>query len=138
MKPLSIVLVDDNPMFLRIATRYLATSYPAELALGGTAGTAEEALELALRQQPDAVVADLALPCLSGLELIGRLRKQRADMVIVALTIHDDEAHRQAALAAGADAFVGKANLGTDLVPALLRAARARQGEPELETQEDR
>ena len=130
MKPLSVMFVDDNPTFLRIATRYLATSRPGELVLVGTAGTAEEALELATRLHPDAVVADIALPGLSGLELIGRLRKQRADIVLIALTIHDDEAHRQAALAAGADGFVAKADLGTDLAPALLRAARSRRGQP--------
>jgi DNA-binding NarL/FixJ family response regulator len=126
------MLVDDNPTFLRIAARYLATSYPDEIALVGTAGRTEEALELAARLLPDALATDLAMPGLSGLALIERLRTQRPDVALVALTVHDDEAHRQAALAAGADGFVGKANLGTDLVPTLLRAARSRRSQPEV------
>jgi len=138
MKQLAVFLVDDNPRFLQIAGRYLASSHPTEVALVGTAGTAEEALELATRLLPDAVVADLALPSHSGLELIGWLRARRADVVLVALTVHDDESHRRAALASGADAFVCKANLATDLVPALLRAARSRQAVAELQPREGR
>ena len=129
MKPLSVMLVDDNPKLLRIVERYLATSHPAQITLVGTAGTAPEALELAVRLRPDAVVADLALPGLSGLELIKRLRKQRADIVLIALTVHDDEAHRQAALESGADAFVAKADLASELVSALLSADRSRDPE---------
>ena len=83
MKPLSVVLVDDNPTFLRITGRFLAISHPDELVLVGTPGTAEEALELATRLHPGALVADLVLPGLSGLELIRQLRKQRADIVLV-------------------------------------------------------
>ena len=136
MKPLSVMLVDDNPTFLHIATRYLAASHAAEVALVGTAESAEEALALAPQVRPDAVVADLALPGLSGLDLIGRLRQGRADLVLVALTVHDDESHRHAALQAGADAFVSKADLARLLVPALVDAVRSRQ--PEREAQEPR
>lgn len=130
MKPLAVFLVDDNPRFLQIAGSYLASSHPAEVAVVGTAATAEEACELVTRLIPDAVVADLALPGHSGLDLIGWLRARRADVVLVALTVHDDESHRRAALVSGADAYVCKANLATDLVPALIRAARSHDVQP--------
>ena len=130
MKPISIILVDDNTAFRRIAAAFLTTSYPDDIVLVGSAGSGEEALGLAERLQPEAVVADLVMPGLSGLELIARRREQRADIVLVALTFYDDQPHREAALAAGADVFVGKANLATELVPALLRAARSRRGQP--------
>lgn len=66
----------------------------------------------------------LPLPGLSGLELVPRLHAIWPDVGIIILTLHDEDAYRQAALAAGADNFVPKRTLTTDLLPAIRRCAR--------------
>jgi DNA-binding NarL/FixJ family response regulator len=123
MNPISVLLVDDNPRFLRIATRFLQEH--DDVVVVGAAGGGEEALTLAQDLQPDIVLIDLAMPGLSGLETIPRLRAVLPEVGIIALTVLDTNSYRQAALAAGADDFVPKASLSTELLPAIRRVAQA-------------
>ena len=123
MKPISVLLVDDNPAFLRIATRFLQQH--DDVAVVGAAGGGEEALALTQDLQPDIVVIDLAMPGLSGLETIPRLWAVLPGVSIIALTVLDTNSYREAALAAGANDFVAKVSLNTDLLPAIRRVAQA-------------
>jgi DNA-binding NarL/FixJ family response regulator len=122
MKPISVLLVDDNPAFLRIVTRFLQEH--DDVITVGAAGGGEEALALAQDLQPDIVVIDLAMPGLSGLETIPRLRAVLPKVGIIALTVLDTNSYLQAALEAGANDFVSKTSLNTDLLPAIRRAAQ--------------
>ena len=123
MKPISVLLVDDNPSFLHIATRFLEQH--DDVAVVGAAGGGEEALALAQDLEPDIVLVDLAMPGLSGLATIPLLRVILPKVGIIALTVLDISSYRQAALAAGVNDFVSKASLSTDLLPAILRVAQA-------------
>lgn len=123
MKHISVLLVDDNPTFLRIATRFLQEH--DDVVVVGTADRGEEALSQVEELQPDIVLIDLAMPGLSGLEVIPRLRAMLPEVGIIALTVLDTNSYRQAALAAGADNFVPKATLTTDLLPAIRQLAQA-------------
>ena len=129
MKPISILLVDDNPTFWRIVTRFLQEH--GDVMVAGTASGGEEALALARDLQPDIVLIDLAMPGLSGLETIPRLRAMLPAVGIIALTVLDINSYRQAALAAGANDFVPKASLDTDLLPAIRQVAQAGPCQPE-------
>ena len=60
-----------------------------------------------------------------GLETIRRLRNILPDVGIIALSLLKDNAYRQAALAAGVDDLVRKAELITDLLPAIRRVVQA-------------
>ena len=122
MKLISVLLVDDNPRFLRIATRFLQEH--DDVVVVGAAGGGEEALALAQDLQPDIVVIDLAMPGLSGLETVPRLQAMLPKVGIIALTVLDTNSYRQAALTAGADDFVPKTSLDTDLLPAIRRVAQ--------------
>lgn len=125
MKPISVLLVDDNPAFLHLITRFLQ-EYD-DVAVVGAAGGGEEALALAQDLQPDMVLIDLAMPGLSGLAAIPRLRAMLPEVGIIALTVLNTNSYWEAALAAGANDFVAKASLNTDLLPAIRRVA---QGDP--------
>jgi two-component system response regulator NreC len=91
----------------------------------GTAAGGEEALARAQELQPQAVLIDLAMPDLPGLQAIPRLREMLPDMGIIALTMLDTEVYRRAALAAGADEFVPKAAMHTALLPSIQRSVKA-------------
>jgi DNA-binding NarL/FixJ family response regulator len=122
MKPISVLLVDDNPAFLRIATRFLQKH--DDTVVIGTADGGEEALALAQDLQPDIVLVDLAMPGVSGLDTIPRLRAILPKVGIIALTVLDTNSYLQAAIEAGANDFVPKASLNTDLLPAIRRVAQ--------------
>lgn len=125
MTPISVLLVDDNPTFRRIATRFLEESSGHEVAVVGSAAGGEEALVEAARLRPHVVLMDLRMPGVGGLDTIPRLKGVLPEAAIVVLTLYDTEGYRQASLQVGADEFVCKARMHSDLLPAIRRAAEA-------------
>jgi DNA-binding NarL/FixJ family response regulator len=123
MGPTSVLLVDDNPTFLRILIDFLREE--EEILVVGTARSGEEAMVKAKELQPQVILLDLAMPGLGGLKTIPRLRSMMPDMGIIVLTVLDPNGYREGAMAAGADDFVAKVNVSTDLIPAIQRLAQA-------------
>jgi DNA-binding NarL/FixJ family response regulator len=76
-------------------------------------------IEGAGRLQPEFVVVDLALARNKGLGWLSRLRARCPALKVVVLSNHDEPAVRAAALSAGADAFVLKRSIATDLLAAI-------------------
>jgi two-component system cell cycle response regulator DivK len=74
------------------------------------ASDGEQAVEVAARERPDVVLMDLNLPVLDGLAAAGRIRANPGsrDIIIVAVTAHQDQDYRARALTAGCNAFVTK------------------------------
>ena len=130
---ISVLLVDDHETFLRVATEFLQRH--DELTLVGAARGGKEALAQAQDLRPQVILVDLNMPGLSGLETIPLLRAMLPEAGIIALTLLDAKVYRQAALAAGADDFVPKANLSTELLPAIRRVAQT--GQPQQEYQSE-
>jgi len=125
MNPISVLIADDNPTFLRIVTRFLEEQSRKTVSVVATARGGEEALAQAEALRPQVVLIDLNMPGLSGLEAIPRLRRALPDAGIIAVTLLDTDAYRKAALAAGADDFVSKMTLNAELLPAIRRVALA-------------
>jgi two-component system, OmpR family, response regulator MprA len=99
-----IVLVDDEPALLRSVARSLRFE-------GYTVTTADDgpaALEAIAASRPDAVVLDLMLPTLGGLEVCRRLRAAGETVPVLMLTARDAVTARVAGLDAGADDYLGK------------------------------
>ena len=119
MGALTLLIVDDNSFFRRVATRFLTQM--ADLQVVGSASSVEEALLQAAALRPEVALVDLNMPHSSGLALIPQLRHMLPAVKIVVLTMWDSEIYRDAALAAGADDFVAKAQINTNLLPALRR-----------------
>jgi two-component system invasion response regulator UvrY len=93
-----------------------------KLIVGGAICGGEEALAQVQDLQPQVILIGLDTP---GLETVSRLRKVLPGVGIIALTLLEGNAYRQAALTAGADDLVRKAELITDLLPAIRRVMQA-------------
>jgi CheY-like chemotaxis protein len=115
----SVLLVDDNPTFLRILTRFLAGQREEDVRVVGAVVGGREAVAQAERLQPDVILLDLEMPDVPGLDLLPRLRATLPKARLIALTLMDPGSFQAKALAAGADAFVSKASLEYDLFPAI-------------------
>jgi len=87
-------------------------------------------LDGAGRLQPDVAVVDLSLARDRGLGWLRVLRQRCPELKVIVLSVHDEQAVRRAALEAGADAFVLKRAIATDLLPAveLVRGVRNDEG----------
>ena len=123
----SCVLLADRHHGLTESVRGLL-----ETAFGTVVMVAEESslLEAADRLQPDVVVVDLSLARHGGLDWLRTVRKQNPRLKVVVLSVHDEDTIRQAAFLAGADAFVLKRAIATDLLRAVegVRYGDARKG----------
>lgn len=117
----TVMLVDDEPTFLRIAQLFLETHYGQEIEILGTARSGEEALSQAQLLAPQLVLIDLNMPGMSGLQTIPLIRILYPETRIIALTLSDSEKSRQAVIAAGGNDLVSKARMSNDLMPAIRR-----------------
>ncbi len=115
-----ILVVDDEPQLLR-ALRINLRARKYEVATAATGGAA---LEEAERTRPDAVLLDLGLPDLDGVEVIHRLRS-RSPVPIIVLSGRGAADDKIQALDAGADDYVTKPFLMDELF-ARLRAVLRR------------
>ena len=129
MEPVSVLVVDDNLAFLRTVVRFLQAYSQGEVTVVGVANSGEDALVKAQRLRPQVILLDLKMPGLSGLVTIPRLHETIPEARILVLTLLDDQAYRQAALTAGADEFVSKNVLATDLLPAIRRVTQQAAGD---------
>lgn len=120
MDAISVLLVDENPAFLRIVTRLLREYYQEQLTVVGTSLSNEGALYLACRLQPQIILMGVGQYSLAGLRLVARLRTALPTTGIVVLGSLDIRAYEQADRDAGADAFVDKVNLNR-ILPAVIR-----------------
>lgn len=115
-----VLVVDDEPQIVRaLAINLKARGYEVV-----TAATGAEALRVAAESHPDAVILDLGLPDLDGTEVVVGIRGWSSVPIII-LSAREDEAHKVAALDAGADDYVTKP-FGIDEFLARLRAALRR------------
>ncbi len=121
-----ILVVDDEHQILR-ALRVILRDAGFEAV---PADSAEEALDLAAVQTPDAAIVDLVLPDIDGVELCRRLREW-SDMPIILLSAVGDEDAKVRALAAGADDYITKPFGPRELVARLEANLRRTAPQPE-------
>ena len=115
-KKRSCVLLADRHHGLTEGVRGLL-----ETAFGTVVMVADEAslIDGAGRLQPDVVVVDLSLAQVAGLDWLQTLRQRCPDLKVIVLSVHDEQSVRKAAMEAGADAFVLKRAIATDLLSAV-------------------
>jgi CheY-like chemotaxis protein len=119
---LSVLVVDDRPDIARVLS-YLVDS-DDRLSLAGIARDGVEALEHSERRRPDAIVCDVQMPRMDGIEALPLLRKACPDGVIVMYSSDPDTA--KGARALGADAVVDKADDPAELLELLVDLWSAR------------
>ncbi|HEY5803023.1 MAG TPA: response regulator transcription factor [Lysobacter sp.] len=125
MRQLNVLLVDDHAGFISAAMRSLRRL--DWLNVVGTAGNGIEAIAQCETLRPDAVLMDLAMPEMGGLQATRLIKAQDNPPYIVIASHFDDGEHREHALRAGADAFVSKLAYLHDVVP-LLETLHATSG----------
>jgi DNA-binding NarL/FixJ family response regulator len=88
-----------------------------------SAANGQEALDLVAQHQPDAILLDLHMPVLDGIEATRLLTEQHPEVAIVVLTTYADDASVLAALGAGARSYLTKDADRADIAQALRGAA---------------
>ena len=127
MVKVRLLLVDQNDDFLDGLSAWLADS-PA-IQVTGVAHSASEAIERVGRLSPDMVLMDMALPDMSGLEAVRRIKSRPGAPLVILMTFHDSISIRTEARASGADGCLSKPEITKEffLVAETLLRARLRR-----------
>lgn len=117
MSTIRILIADDHEIFRR-GLRSLLESH-AQWEVCGEATNGLEAVERVKELSPDVVVLDVTMPRLNGLEAAQLIRSEAPRSKMVILSQHEPSLMRQAALNAGADAYVTKSEVSRELMMAI-------------------
>jgi DNA-binding NarL/FixJ family response regulator len=123
-----VLIADDHPALLTAASRLLSTAFDVV----GAVTNGREAVEAARRLDPDAIILDIRMPDLDGFATVDELRAAGSRAPIVFLSTYDIEAYVSEALHAGVRAYVPKARMASDLIPAIHHAMAGRTMVPSL------
>jgi two-component system, chemotaxis family, response regulator PixH len=112
-----ILVVEDMQAELELVCQYLTTAGHTVV----TAVNGQDALDKAISDRPDAIVTDLMMPVMGGLELCRHLRKQpeTASIPIVACTAKDRDVDRVWAIKQGVKVYVTKPYTAEELLTAV-------------------
>ena len=116
--PFRILVAEDDESFLDVIA--LLLEQDDRFAVAGRAHNGRDAVELAERVSPDAVVIDIEMPVLDGVEATRLLRAAAPELAIVAVSGHDYEERVLEIRRAGADDYVRKARLADELPRVLM------------------
>jgi DNA-binding NarL/FixJ family response regulator len=112
-----IVLADDHSL-VRAGIRALLETLPG-VEVVGEYGDGIAALEYLRRDPPDAILLDITLPGLNGLELAARITRLGVPTRVLMLSMHSSPEHAARALAAGACGYLNKDSAFDELAAAL-------------------
>ena len=101
-----IVLIDDEIDFLEIMKmRFESNGYVVKMTSNGS-----EALELVRKEKPDAVILDILMPGIDGLDILKKIRAENPRLPVFMMTAFSNEERRDIASKFNASDFILKTN----------------------------
>jgi len=122
---IKVLVVDDD----KLVRQGLISAMPwsdFEMEVVGEASNGEKALEFLERHEVDLLLTDLAMPVMSGIELMRAVRHNYPSLYIVVLTLHQDFEYIQEALRLGAIDYIAKVQLERERFDEVLGRVHAR------------
>lgn len=119
---LRILLADDHHL-VRAGLRALVDAQE-DMEVVGEAADGEAACRFAAELSPDVVVMDVSMPIMGGAQATRRIKQERPEARVLALTVHEDRSYLQQLLEAGASGYLLKLAAADDLIHAIRTVAR--------------
>lgn len=103
---MKIIIVDDSPIFR--ARLFTLLDEVENVEIIGQAQSGSGALHIIRTLNPDAVIMDIRMPDMTGIQVLELLRRERPDLLVVMMTNYSHQQYRERCRQAGADFFFDK------------------------------
>ena len=117
-----VLIIDDHAMVREGVAQII--EHTEDLSVCCSASTANEGLEMVRKLKPDLVLVDITLPGKNGVEFIKDARAFRPDLLILAMSMHDESLYAERVLRAGGRGYIRKQEGGDKLIEAMRRVLR--------------
>jgi DNA-binding NarL/FixJ family response regulator len=114
---IKILIADDHPVVRRGLKQVLADE--ADMKVEGEAANANELLDKLRREPWDIVLLDITMPGRGGLDVLRDLRRERAKLPVLVLSMHPEDQFGLRVLKAGASGYLTKDSAPEELVKAI-------------------
>ena len=114
---ITILAVDDDRSFRGILGSLLSQDSGVDLI--GEAENGEEAVRVSRELQPDVVLMDITMPRVNGFDATRKIKSDRPETKVIMLTIYSNDYYERVAIESGADGFIPKKRLSSELLPAI-------------------
>jgi DNA-binding NarL/FixJ family response regulator len=121
MSRLRIVLADDHTLVRQGLSKILEEQ--PDWTVVAQASDGREAVKQTLQLKPDVAIFDIGMPLLNGIEATRQLTRRLADLHVLILSMHAEEAYITQALQAGAQGYLLKDSADTELIKAVTAVA---------------
>jgi DNA-binding NarL/FixJ family response regulator len=115
------LIADDHRLFAEALAAILATDDRFEVV--GQAHDGEKAVELATTKKPDVVLMDISMPRIDGFEAAKRIKKKRRSAAVLMLTGSSSSADVARAREAGAEGYVTKDRIASELIDSIVEVS---------------
>jgi two-component system invasion response regulator UvrY len=116
---IKLLVIDDHPVVRQGIRQILSEA--SDIVVGDDAVNGSEALEKGRREQWSAVLLDLSLAGVDGLEILKQLRQERPNLPILVLSMYPEDQFGVRAIRAGASGYLTKDSAPQELVNAIRR-----------------
>jgi DNA-binding NarL/FixJ family response regulator len=124
--PIRLLIVDDDPLVLSSLRLYFGAPAAESIEVVGEAATAQDALDILEAASPekriDVVMADIHMPGMDGVELLGKIRQIENPPDFVAMTALDEEDTMLSILAQGGRGYILKSSRPEFIIDTVLAA----------------
>ena len=119
----TILVVEDHQVVRRSLCDWIGVSFQDYRVV--EAASAEQALEIARVTPPALVLMDIGLPQMNGINATREIKRTAAHIPVIVVSIHESPAYQADALAAGANAYLPKRKLHSDLFQVMAQLLNA-------------
>ncbi|MBL7162751.1 MAG: response regulator transcription factor [Anaerolineales bacterium] len=114
----SILIADDHNIMRKTLRQWLSSKFPNLQVFEASSG--EQALDVLQGSTVELVLMDIHLPGMNGIDTTKQIKSAYPDLPVIVLTVQEDERYQAEATKAGADAYVVKRKMYTELIPLML------------------
>jgi CheY-like chemotaxis protein len=130
--PCRVLIADDHAM-VRQGLRSVLEGF-SDVSVIGEASNGQEALDLAEQLKPSAVIMDINMPCMNGIEATAKIKTRYPDMVVIGMSVNASVDNHDAMRTAGASLLLTKEAAVDQLYGAIQQAVREIGQQPGIDS----